>query len=773
MQNYLKIKSDLFFVRETFASKKLTVKQIEVGTHHIFVIDCSGSMYGELNQIRKDLYEKISTSLKPIDSVSIIWFSGRGEYGALVEDYHVNGPVNLESLKSKIDKYLTPQGLTAFKQPLEEVKALIGRVKQKQGMMQSLFFLTDGYDNQSTTKEILKATIDLKEVLNGATFVEYGWYCNKELMSQMAMEIGGVHTFSKNFVEYKPYLEKQFSSKNLSTKKYVSISENPFSDIVFQIVEDDIIIIKPNEKNEVYISSEGDVDVFYFTNTKPKGVEVGDENFVSNLYKSGVANLSGASENVYISALYAGLFSFSRLSDYNMVSEILKYLGDAYLITEKANTFGTQKIVELESKFKSAVVDSLSRFTQGYNPDLEPKEDAYSVLDLVSDLMSDEEALWYPQHEAFSYNRIGAKAVSKKVVLKDEDKASITALLEANQLDEAVEKINLIKNSQVDELEFHHNNENEGHPISDLVWNESRANLSVMVTYNGYVNLPTNAFGLAEKFNTKIFRNYTIIKDGIINFYQLPVSLSQAMFDKVQAEGLLAGETYTAGKVYVLDYSTLPVVNRKMTSTLSAKELFTEEYELLKLKARNTVFNHYKKRLFDKLGKDFIDLYGKEATEWLKSLGVTASGFNPPKELQKSGEEINVNTLEVKIGGRTLPTAKKDFDAIEAKIDSGAPLTPRESLLEPAIKEYKQFVSLLSGVTDNSIIENWLTEKSKNFKTEKNRLMSKISQKKFLTIVGKTWFNEFADRSQNELTLTVDSQDIKFVVEDKMEVVKI
>ena len=767
MENYLKIKSDLFFVRETFASEKLTVKQIEVGTHHIFVIDCSGSMYGELSQIRKDLYEKISTSLKPIDSVSIIWFSGRGEYGALVEDYHINGPINLESLKSKIDKYLTPQGLTAFKQPLEEVKALIGRVKQKQGMMQSLFFLTDGYDNQSTTKEILKAAVDLKEVLNGATFVEYGWYCNKELMSQMAMEIGGVHTFSKNFVEYKPYLEKQFSSQNLSTKKYVSVSENPAFGIVYQIVDGDIIVMKPNEKNEVYISSEGDVDVFYFTNSKPKGVEVGGEDYVAKQF------LSGAVDNLYIQALYAGLFSFSRLSDYNMVSEILKYLGDAYLITEKANTFGTQKIVELEAKFKEAANNSTTRFKFGYNPDLEPKEDAYSVLDLISELMNDENSLWYPQHEAFNYSRIGAKAVSKKFTLKDEDKANITALLEANQLDEVIAKINLLKNSQVEELEFHHNNENEGHPISDLVWNESRANLSVMVTYNGYVNLPANEFGLAEKFSTKIFRNYTIIKDGIINFYELPVSLSKGTFDKLQSEGLLAGETYAEGQVYVLDYSSLPVVNRKMTSTLSAKELFTEEYELLKLKARNTVFNHYKKRLFDKLGKDFIDLYGKEATEWLKSLGVTASGFNPPKELQKSGEEINVNTLEVKIGGRTLPTAKKDFDAIEAKIDKGAPLTPRESLLEPAIKEYKQFVSMLSGVTDNSIIENWLTEKSKNFKTEKNRLMSKISQKKFLTIVGKTWFNEFADRSQNELTLTVDSQDISFVVEDKMEVVKI
>ena len=51
--------------------------------------------------------------------------------------------------------------------------------------------------------------------------------------------------------------------------------------------------------------------------------------------------------------------------------------------------------------------------------------------------------------------------------------------------------------------------------------------------------------------------------------------------------------------------------------------------------------------------------------------------------------------------------------------------------------------------------------------------MTEISKSKFLTSVGKSWFKEFSDRSQKELTLNLDSRDIKFTVEDDMKAFKI
>ncbi|GIV44013.1 MAG: hypothetical protein KatS3mg035_1136 [Bacteroidia bacterium] len=346
MVKYLKIKDGLYLAIQTVIPEDQKEKVVNLYTQHIFVIDCSGSMSSELSNIRKDLYNKISTLLKPNDSVTIIWFSGRDEYGVLLEDYHVHSNIALEKVRDLINKYLTPQGFTAFKQPLEEVKSVIERVRSRNPeMIHSMFFLTDGYDNQWSTKEILKATSDLKEYLNSATIVEYGWYCNKELLAQMAQEIGGVHTFSQNFQDYEPYLTKQFLNQNRSKRKYIELQDSAQFDLVFNVVDGDIVIYKTNEKNEILVNIDGQTDIFYFTNSANKG-EVLDSSYVENVYKNGLYK-----EDLFVKALYASLFAFSRKNDYNMVSEILKFVGDAYLITEKANTFGTQKINELEAKF--------------------------------------------------------------------------------------------------------------------------------------------------------------------------------------------------------------------------------------------------------------------------------------------------------------------------------------------------------------------------------------------------------------------------------------
>lgn len=769
MIDYLKIKKGLFFVNQTIKTESQKEKTVEVNTHHIFVIDCSGSMYGELPKIRTDLHNKISTVLKPKDSVTIIWFSGRNEFGVVIEDWTVNSPMDLKKVRDAINKYLTDQGLTAFKQPLEEVKRVVERVsKDKKGYLHSMFFLTDGCDNQWSTKEIISAVSSLKESLNAATIVEYGWYCNRELMSNMAQELGGIHTVSKDFQDYEPYMTKQFSSENKSKRKYVELESTPEFGVVFNIVDGDIILYTPNENNEVLLGVDGETNVFYFSKNEPTGKLLGDADYFDKTF----ANGKYKKDNI-VTGAYASLFAFSRRSDYNMVSEMLKAIGDITLIKQKVNTFGTQKITELEQKFIDAVNDSSQRYVSGYDPNAEPAEDAYCVLDMITDLMSSEENNFYPQHEAFSYKRIGSKTVSKAGKVSDEDKAKLDALLKSNNLAGLQEAIEDVKNNLTSDLVFNYNDELQPCPISDLVWNETRANLSVKVEYKGYVNLPKNNFNLPEKFDTKIYRNYTIIKDGICHTYSLPVSLSNDTFKKLQDNDLLKGEKYKSGQIYVLEFSELPVINRKMVDTLSAKDLFQNEYELVKLQASNSYFNYLKKKLFKNASKGFMDLYGKDATDWLATLGLKDYGFNPPRTVEKQGEEISVNTLEIKIDKLSSSVTSKDIESTEKKMSTGVALTPKESLIEPYINEYNQFQKLLSGTNSEKLIEDWLYQKSNSFRGSKSKLMTDISKAKFLTIVGKSWFKEFTDRSQKEMTLSFDSKDVKFTVEDKISVIKL
>lgn len=772
MVNYLKIRNGLYLVNQNIKPESQKEKVVDVNTQHIFVIDCSGSMSGELSTIRKDLYNKITTLLKTGDSVTIIWFSSRNEFGVLVEDYTIKGAISFEKLRELINKYLTPVGATAFVQPILEVKKVVERVAKKNpNMLHSMFFLTDGCDNQYSKKEILDAVKNIKDSLNGATFVEYGWYSDRQLLNQMAVEIGGVHTFSENFQDYEPYLTKQFTNEFKGKRKYVELSMTPEFESAFNIQDGDVVTSKPNENNEILINVDSEVDVFYFTSKEPKGGKyIGDASYISKIYLTGEYK-----KDSIVTGLYAALFAFSRQSDYNMVAEILKTLGDAYLIRTKANTFGTQKITELEGKFLDAINDGEKRFIEGYNPELEPAEDAYCVIDMIEDFMSSDENVFYPQHEAFNYKRIGSKAVAKAGKVSDEDKKKIEQLLSEGKLNELSNAVEEAKANAGTEVKFNYNNPLQACPFRDLVWNEDRANLSVQVKYDGYVNLPKNKFGIPEKFDTHIFRNYTIVKDGIIHTYNLPVSLTQNTFNRLQKEGLLKGEKWEKDKIYVLNYSELPVINRKMVNTLSAENLFRSQYELTKLQAVNYVFTSLKKQMFETSGQKFKEQYGEEGAKWLESLGVKEYGFSPQTTIEKQGEEASVNVLEVKVDKLSSSVTKKDYESAEKKLKESktSSLTPKEELIVPAIEEFQKFENTLKGTDSKQLIENWLFQKSRHFKDEKRKLMNEISKAKFLTIIGKSWFKEFKSRSENEMTLKIDSKDIKFVVEDKMKTIKI
>ena len=60
------------------SSAKTASKAVEVPVNHIFVIDCSGSMSYDLPKIRKQLKNKLPSLLKQDDTVSLVWFSGKG-----------------------------------------------------------------------------------------------------------------------------------------------------------------------------------------------------------------------------------------------------------------------------------------------------------------------------------------------------------------------------------------------------------------------------------------------------------------------------------------------------------------------------------------------------------------------------------------------------------------------------------------------------------------------------------------------------------------------
>ena len=103
----------------------------ESPVHRIFAIDCSGSMCGSLKDIRTQLKNKIPTSIRPQDFMTLIWFSGRSEFGTIFEHISISDLNDLNKINTAIDRYLNIVGSTGFVQPIRLAKELALKYTEK------------------------------------------------------------------------------------------------------------------------------------------------------------------------------------------------------------------------------------------------------------------------------------------------------------------------------------------------------------------------------------------------------------------------------------------------------------------------------------------------------------------------------------------------------------------------------------------------------------------------------------------------------------------
>jgi len=72
--------------------------------HRIFCIDVSGSMFGELPDIRRQLKNKIPTAIRENDYMTLIWFSGKGQFGTIFEHISINDLKDLSNINNAMNK---------------------------------------------------------------------------------------------------------------------------------------------------------------------------------------------------------------------------------------------------------------------------------------------------------------------------------------------------------------------------------------------------------------------------------------------------------------------------------------------------------------------------------------------------------------------------------------------------------------------------------------------------------------------------------------------
>lgn len=707
--------------------------------NHLFACDVSYSMVSDLAKMRKQLKNRIPSVIGENDTITIIWFSGRGQAGILKEAVQVNNVNDLQMLNTAIDRFIVPVGATSFLDPVELAEGVLKRlIAANPDAINSFSFLTDGYNNSSVWSDVIKALERVEPLIGSSTMIEYGYYANSDAMSEMAETLGGQKIFAKDFDSYEIEFEKQFKANSSTTKRIAfditQIKAKMQYAFLFTITDSGIVVYGATGKNEILIP-ENTTDLYFFSEYAPSEYEK-----------------ATFSDEV----LYAGAYVLADKLKYKLVDGILSALGDVKIQDLYTNSYGKQKLNEFKEQIKAAVYDPSLRFTEGKEPGKAVKANAYCFMNLIDDLMQDDGNVFYPYHPDFNYNRIGAKSVTK-TELTDDQKESLSkakTLKELEAIQAAVE---------VAEFIYPDNQAEQGQGFSSLVWNESRANLSITTKLFGQVKVPTNNFGI-DLVDSFIYRSYTFVKDGVLNVTEIPVTLTNHTFDKLQKLVGKTGLTITtidttaSGEpVFLLNFAKLPTINRKMATNTSAKELAKLEYNLMLVQNRQKYLKVLNEKLNPKTNVHSEAKYSVEAAAWLKSIGVNDfNGFSPKTDKVLLGDIYMATNLETKVKGySSIPS----IESVNKKITDGKSLNPSDTMLKESIDKVDKE---LKG-KDEEAQRIYLKDETKQANYERRHYLSEIAQIKFGIILSRTWFTEFKDFTENSLAYTADGLNLHYV----------
>jgi hypothetical protein len=484
----------------------------------------------------------------------------------------------------------------------------------------------------------------------------------------------------------------------------------------------------------------------------------------------------------------------------NVVFALLKATGDVKYIEQFTNCFGKQKYSEFTDSAKVAAFDASLRLTKGYAPDLVPAEDAFTVLDLLRVLASDDSNRILLDSEDFKYSKMSRGRVDANTVLTAEEQEEVSKLTEeltktkdAKKVTELTQKIAAISNKP-DALKFEADKQPDGYAISTLGYNEDRPNINFLVRKTGTVDISARNpdAKLPTKFPSFIFRNYNVIKDGLVGLDRLPVRLTAGTirdlkkagmsFDCIQnPKGETLEETQTRVKKasddrdvnVVFDLKALPIINRKMVKEVSAKVLFETEWELTKARAAQKVFNTFLKEQAPEKSKGFVEQYGQEAADWLKEQGFTEHSGFAPKQVQAEAKDVYMGkVLEVKVKGfSALPS----LNEAKKKLASGKP-NATTLLMKPYIDEVEGFIASPEhnkAPDPKKALVAWLEAKKSEWTKKTRELIATMAQIKFSIVVGQVWPVEFKSLDENQMDLTLDGQKLNFTLEASEEEIKI
>lgn len=660
-------------------------KKAPDGVNHIFIYDRSGSMYGNLSGLCEDLKKRFRT-LTSEDTLTLGWFSGEGDFNFVLKGFRITSDADRKKLDQVVDANSTTLGTTCFSEILADTDKVVKDLSAFNNSF-ALTFLTDGYPVVSNyTKEvnaIVKAIETISGKISSSLFVGYGDYYNKELMASMAGKLGGSLIHSGDLAKFSFAYDEFIQSSRGADRVVVDVPVDDILGGVVFTVDDSAVIAYELTDGKAYVrNADGKPSIYVLSTKAPVKV---------------TANAVG-----FDKAMYAAALTMIQRSKVDVALDVLSTIGDVGLVNKASSAFTNEEFGRAEQAIVDAIKYPRQRFKEGQKVGCIPDKKAFCALDAIEQLMSDEEAEFQPFHDEFTYKKIGRASVTK----------------------DGYPEFKPDRESRV--------------PLTGLVWNSTRLNLSIRALIKGTIQLKDGykKFGLPKEYETSVYRTYTLVRDGVLNVQKLPVSMSKKTYNLFVEQGIVDKETrHYAGRVYVVHFDRIPIMNRAIAENYtSAKKLVALAAEELKLEAYQKVLNT---KLAELEPEKKIQGVSDEVAAFLKENGVTPSGFNPPVEKAEATDFYMAKEFEIKASGfSSLPKVAE----VEQKIKDKKKLAGAAELLANAIKEMK-------SVKTASSVKSELA----NVRSQLVSVRSELQKAKFAVVLGNKWFEEFSSRAGCEL----------------------
>lgn len=630
--------------------------------NHVYVVDVSGSMYGDISKVREHLKNSFTMNTNIGDTISVIWFSGRGQCGTVFTNVEIteNAALTSTSVNTAIDRFIKCIGSTGFVDPIK----MAGSLDLPAGNLNHFIMMTDGYDNNWSSAEIDQSLKSLIGKYDQCTFIEYGYYADRATIARMASIVGGTHLFAEGYTQYETIVNESLA--NTQRTQNISVKVNKAAKECVYVYNNAIRIV---DVVDSHVSVPEDVERIH--SIVPKDV---------------------LSKKLSQDHLYLILFWAAKRDRSELVWNVLMKLGDVALIRKYNNAFTKQELSSFEAMVERAVLDTDARYVNGKDLNLVPPKNAPTIIDLLTTL-TDGDAVLATTSVLWKYKSIGRGRTSENELPK------FSTTFEADA------------------------------PMNKLVFSSTRPNISVSTSVTGVVKVPENDFGLDFVPSSQI-RNYTIVRDGIMNIDSLPVKFNRSLCEELEKyPHTVVGEQDDIC-FWLFDLRNIPVINRGMVENVSKDEFIKLNNDLIQNKLRIRVAGETIKIDGGSTEKmvGMIEKYGEEAAKWLSSIGIRDYGFSPVGTKQTEAVD-EYESVEVEVKYKGLSSFPKTNDA-KTREKEGKALNIGHQLVLAA----NAVVSELSSEELISARQLWVKEK--------REIEKRLSEIVYTLVLGRKWFTD-------------------------------